>query len=301
MILIVGATGVLGREAAKQLLAAGHAVRVMTRTPDKARDLAALDAEVIRGDLTDLASLANACAGAHAVLATAHALQDMSRHRSEQVDDAGHRALIDAAKAANVERFVYISVIGASPDNPIDFFRTKAQVENHLKASALTHTILRSPAFMEWHVHNLLGKSLIDSGKTTIFGDGNNPINFIAGVDAARFAVLGLTDPRTANRTLAIGGPDNVTKRRVAGLYANHLQHPVTVNCIPTRLLRTMAPIVRPIHPVVSRLMALSVWAETTDQRFDTTALLNEFPMSLVRVDDFVRERVAEAAGTPRH
>src|ERR1700737_3267828 len=133
MILIVGATGVLGREAARQLLAAGHKVRAMARSPDKAEDLKQLGAELVQGDLIDPASLARACRGADAVLAAAHSLMGTGRYSSEAVDDVGHRALLDAAKGAGVKRFVYTSARGVSPDHPVDFFRTKARLEEDVK------------------------------------------------------------------------------------------------------------------------------------------------------------------------
>lgn len=296
MILIVGATGVLGREAVRQLLEAGHAVRAMVRTPDQAAALRAQGAEIVPGDLIDPDSLAKACRGADAVLAAAHALMGAGKYASAAVDDAGHRALMDAARAAGVKRFVYTSARGASPGNPVDFFRTKARLEAHLATSGLSWTILRPSAFMEWHVHNLLGMSLLETGKTVIFGNGNNPTNFVAARDVARFAVIALTDPTMEGKTLEIGGPDNVTKRAVAEMYATFSGRPARVRHVPTGVMRVMSPLLRPIAPVASRLMAMSVWADTTDQTFDARALLAEYPVPLTRVEDFVRERVAQAA-----
>lgn len=295
MILIVGATGVLGRETARQLIAAGHEVRAMARAPAKAADLKAAGAEVVQGDLIDPASLERACSDVDGVLAAAHALMGTGSNRSEAVDDAGHRALVDAAQAAGVKRFVYTSARGASETHPVDFFRTKAGIEQCLVASGLSYTILRPSAFMEWHVHNLLGKSLIESGKTTIFGSGDNPTNFVAASDVARFAVIALTDPATAGRTLEIGGLDNPTKREVADMYARFSERAAKVRHVPTGVLRVMSPLVRSFQPVLSRLMAFSVWTDTTDQTFDPSAMLGEFPMSLTRVEEFVRARVAEA------
>ena len=295
MILIVGGTGVLGREAARQLLAAGHKVRAMTRAPDKAEDLKQLGAEVVQGDLINPASLARACLGADAVLAAAHALMGTGRYSSEAVDDVGHRALLDAAKAAGVKQFVYTSARGVLPEHPVDFFRTKAKIEQHVKASGLNYTILRPSAFMEWHVHNLLGKSILESGKATVFGSGNNPTNFIAACDVARLAVIALTDHGTTGKTLEIGGPSNVTKRQLAEMYATFSGRPVKIRYVPTIVMRVMSPLVRPVQPVLSRLMAMSVWSDTTDQTFDSSAILREYPMRLTPVGDFIRERVAEA------
>lgn len=81
-VAVVGATGSLGREATRQLLASGNGVVTITRTPAKAADLIALGAEVRRADLAEPESLGPAIRGTDAV-----------------VDDAGHRALIDAARS----------------------------------------------------------------------------------------------------------------------------------------------------------------------------------------------------------
>ncbi len=287
-ILIVGSTGVLGREAARQLLVAGHKVRAMARDVEKAADLRAMGAEVIQGDLIDPESLKKACQGVDAVLAAAHQLMGTGKYTSEAVDDAGHRSLIDAAKAAGVKHFVYTSVIGVRPDHPVDFIRCKSKIETYLKSSGLSYTILRPPAFMEHHVHNLLGATIQTTGKTTIYGKGDNPVNFIAGVDVARFAVIALTDPRLKNRAIDIGGPDNLSKNDVVKLYEKYTGRKASVSHVPTGVMKVMGPILRPIQPVLSRLMAFSVWMDTCDQRFDTTAMLKEFPMPLTRVEDFV-------------
>ena len=226
----------------------------MARAPDKAADLKAAGAEVVQGDLIDPASLEPACSDVDGVLAAAHALMGTGSNRSEAVDDAGHRALLDAAQAAGVKRFVYTSARGASETHPVDFFRTKAGIEQCLVASGLSYTILRPSAFMEWHVHNLLGKSLIESGKTTIFGSGDNPTNFVAASDVARFAVIALTDPATAGRTLEIGGLDNPTKREVADMYARFSERAAKVRHVPTGVLRVSASLSFAMQMIAPRL-----------------------------------------------
>jgi len=55
-----------------------------------------------------------------------------------------------------------------------------------------------------------------------------------------------------------------------------------------------MAPIMRPFQPVISRLMSFSIWIDTTNQTFDSTAMLQEFPMTLTRVEDFIREQAVK-------
>ena len=129
LVLVVGASGTLGREAVRALHAAGHRVRGMTRSPERIRVIELLGGEATIGDLTDPPSLARACSGVDAVLAAAHGALGRGRYTSAAVDDAGHRALVDAARAAGVGRFVYVSALGAAPDHPVDFLRTKRSLE----------------------------------------------------------------------------------------------------------------------------------------------------------------------------
>ena len=296
MILVVGASGFLGREATKLLLGEGQQVRAMTRTPAKVEDLKKLGADVIQGDLIDPPSLKRACQGIDRVLAAAHSLLGKGKYKSEAVDDLGHRALIDAARAAGVAHFVYTSVQDARPDNPIDFFRTKGRIEEHLKASGLSYTILRPSAFMEWHAHIFNGKSILQKGKTSLIGTGNKPRNFIAVHDVAQFAIQALTDPKLKNRIIDIGGPQNLSNNQVAELYAKMAGVTPKVSHMPVGMAKVMSIAFRPFHPGLSRIMYMSSLPDDEfREKFDATALLTEFPRHLTTLEEFIRERVAEA------
>jgi NADH dehydrogenase len=179
VIAIIGATGALGSEVARRLLADGRRVAAVTRSPGKAAALASLGADVRVGDLTDRGSLDGALRNAEAVFSAAHSLLGRGRHVSQNVDDAGHRALIDAAVAQRVHHFVYTSVLGASPDHPVAFWRTKFAIEEYLKASGLSHTVLRPAAFMETHAYELLGKAVLKGRTAVILGGGDRPMNFV--------------------------------------------------------------------------------------------------------------------------
>lgn len=294
MILVVGASGVLGREITRQLLGAGHRVRATSRDRAKLADLQRLGAEVMPADLIDRGSLTRACDGVEAVFAAAHSIFGTGKYVSEAVDGAGHRALVEVAKAAGVKRFVYTSARGASSDHPVDFMRTKAAVERYLEDSGLDCTILRPAAFMEWHVHELLGKSIVETGKTTIFGAGVNPTNFIAASDVASFAVEALDGGKAVGTRLELGGPDNICKRDVVRLYEKYLGRPARVRSVPFGAMRVMAPLLRPFQPVVSRLLTMAIWTETSDQTFDPRDLPRH-SIPLTGVDAFVRKQTGTA------
>jgi uncharacterized protein YbjT (DUF2867 family) len=292
MILIIGATGVLGSATAKRLLANGHAVRAMTRTPAKAAELGRLGAEIVQGDLRDVDSLRRACEGVDKVLAAAHSLLGRGKAASKYVDDAGHKQLIDVAKAAGVQHFVYTSGAGVSPDHPVLFARIKYGVEQYLRQSGLSYTILRPTAFMEWHAHIFIGQPILEQGRVTLFGRGENPRNFVAGDDVARLAVIALTDPHAAGQIIDIGGPENWTNMEVVAQYEKLAGRQAKVRHEPLGVLRAMSVLLQPFHPGLSQAMRYSIWTDTEDMTFDPGEMLKRYPMELTTLEAWVRERV---------
>ena len=297
-VAVVGATGSLGREVTRQMLMTGHQVIAIARTPAKAADLEAIGAEVRHADLAEPASLGPAIRGADAVVAAAHALLGRGRNASAVVDDAGHRALIDAAKSERVGQFVYTSVIGVSAAHPIGFWRRKYETERYLEASGLRYTILRPTAFMETHAHELIGKAILDGKPAVIFGRGEQPANFVAARDVAAVAVMALSRPTSTNEVIEIGGPTNLSRHEVAALYARLSGRSPKLRHVSVGTLRIMSALLGPFHPGISEVMRASIVFDTTDQTFDPAQMLRRYPIQLTHLDDFVRDRITET--TPR-
>ena len=270
----------------------------MTRDRSKADELKARGAQIILGDLCDPESLQFAVRGTHAVVAAAHSILGKGDSSSERVDDFGHRALIDAAREAGTAHFVYTSVLGAAPDHPVDFFRTKARVEKYLEESGLTHTIIRPASFMEVHAWELIGKAVATGKRVMLFGPGRNPRNFIAADDAANAVVLALRIPELRGKTLEIGGPENLTARQVVATFEKVSGRRAKVSSLPLPIVRAMSRTIRPVHPGISRIMQLGVVNETTDQTFDAAHMRTRLPIGLTSLEDFARERVQRASTT---
>jgi uncharacterized protein YbjT (DUF2867 family) len=293
-ILIVGATGRLGRPVAKALLEAGHSVRALVRDRARADDLRKLGAEVVLGDLTDVRSLELACKGAERVFACAHSLLGRGETSSAQVDHVGHSALVVAAKAAKVLHFVYTSMLGARADHPIDFARTKHEIEQVVKESGMGWTILRPSAFMECHVHEFNGKMLLDKGFVVLLGRADKPRNYVAVRDVVPFAVDALAADDLAGRTLEIGGPDNLSNTEVAHLYLARAKRGRVFH-LPAGVARAIATVARPVHEGVARIIDLSLLDERQmREEWYPNKLLAEFPRQLTGVEKFIDERVAE-------
>ena len=300
-ILVVGATGALGRPLVQGLRAQGVAVRAVCRHPEQAADLAALGAEVCAGDLTDSASLLRACTGVDRVMACAHGLVGRGAQTSEKVDDLGHRALIATARAAGVQRFVYTSAYGARADHPIDFFRTKFAIEQCLENSGMDCVILQPTAFMEHHAHNFIGKGLLASGRARLIGAGTKPRNFVCARDVAHLAQLALLQDPPPFRRLAIGGPGHYTNLDVVAMYAQAADMAPRAQHVPAALASVLARLVRPLHPGLARVLHLSSLPDAAfDEHFHgVDDVARGLGVAMTPLSEFVRRQVLAAGITP--
>src|SRR5262245_53836797 len=147
MYLVVGATGPvgLGGEICRQLRSAGHPVRALVRptaNADRLANLARIGVELIHGDLRNPRSLNEGCRGIETVISTASMMVSSREGDTvENVDGAGQTDLVDAADAAGVSSFAYVS-FSKNIDQDFPFRHAKRAVEARLKHSRLAYTIL---------------------------------------------------------------------------------------------------------------------------------------------------------------
>jgi uncharacterized protein YbjT (DUF2867 family) len=273
------------------LLDSGHRVRIMTRTQSKADDLKKHGALIVKGDLRDPESLEFALRGVTTVISATHSMLGKGAEALEIVDDEGMRSLIDEAKKAAVQHFIFISVAGAALDHPIDFWQTKARIERYLRESGVNFTIIRPTAFMEMHAYMLIGK-LVESGKRVMmFGKGTNPRNFVAAGDVAKMVVASVDDERLKGETVEIGGPDNLSSNGVAELFGRISGKKAKVTHLPIAAAKAAAIAAKRFHPGVSRVISAAVVFENTDQTFDSREVTSKYPIRLTSLEDWARTR----------
>lgn len=290
MILLAGATGVLGGAIAKQLLDAGRPVRLLARNRSRIDALVARGADVAIGDLTDLASLHRAMTGVTHVITTANAFIVPSRHAIEAIDVRGNRNLIDAARAAAVRQFVFTSASLPDAYMRIDYFAAKRRTEAYLRASGVPYTILRPAAFMEtWAM--VIGEPILKTGATQIFGSGTNPVNFVAVDDVAAIAVLALDRPDAINTDVDIFGPENLTQLEVAGVFERLRGSPAKKRHLPVALMKALPPLIRPFNPVFARQVAAGALMATIPQAVDPLPSRSKWTVPMTRLDDWARAR----------
>jgi NADH dehydrogenase len=221
MILVVGATGLLGSEICRRLREEGEPVRAVVRETSAADKVAALQpagAATVTADLKEPASLARACEGVRRVITTASSTLSRQEGDSiETVDRAGHLQLIQAARQAGVERFIYISIPrDLRYDCPL--FRAKREVEATLASSGVEYTILQANYFMEVWLSPALGFDF-QNGRATIYGDGERPLAWVSYRDVAAFAVDAVRGDAARNKVLLVGGPENLSPHEVVRVF----------------------------------------------------------------------------------
>jgi uncharacterized protein YbjT (DUF2867 family) len=298
MTLVVGATGSLGTEICQRLASAGRPFRAMVRrTSDQAKKdvLKQLGGELVEADLKDRASLDRACQGATAVISTPTAiLSQQSGDTFDTVDLHGQMGLIDAARAAKVGRYVFVSVSGnllKHGDNPL--FAAKQAVENHLKESGLTYTILRPTFFMEIWLSPHLGFDFANA-KATIYGSGQNKISYISLPNVADFAVESLSNPAAGNAVLELGGPEALTQLEVVQTFEEIAGRTLEKQFVPEEALQARKSAAN--NPV-ERTFADITLAAARGDKIDMSETFKEFQVRPKSVREYAETFTSKRIG----
>ena len=286
MILVVGATGLLGSEICRRLRGAGHPVRALMRansSRDRISAVQSAGAATTIGDLKNPASLSLACEGVSAVVTTASSTFSRQEGDSiETVDRQGHLHLIEAAKRAGVRQFVYVSIPpGVRDECPL--FQAKREVEDALVQSGMDYTILLANYFMEVWLSPALGFDYAN-GRATVYGSGEQPIAWVSYRDVAGFAVDTLGNGAARNRMLLVGGPENLTPLRVVRIFEEVTGRSFTVEHVPRGALeKQYAEATDPMSRTFAALMLGYAHGCPMDMR----ETLDSMPRPLTTIRDY--------------
>lgn len=197
---ITGATGGVGGRVAARLAASGHAQRLIVRDPGRAPDFPG--AETAVGSYGDPEAMRSALDGVETLFMVSGS-EDAERLQQ-------HVSAVDAAVAAGVERIVYLSFLGASPEATFTFARDHFWTEEHIQSTGLRHTFLRDNIYTDFLVA-LAGPDGVIRGPA---GDGR--VGSVARDDVADVAVAVLLGEGHDGRTYDLTGPEAITLQRVA-------------------------------------------------------------------------------------
>ncbi len=215
MILITGGTGFLGRHLAPALAEAGLKVRCLVHRQPLPQPLRALGIEEIPGSILEVSSLQPALQGVEQVIHLVGIILETRKRTFETLHVEGTRRLLEAARAAGVRRFVYVSALGARPQDATRYHRTKWEAEELVRASGLPFTIVRpsviygpGDAFISRFARLLRLAPVFPFPRSGRL----QPIHVEDVVACLRAA---LQDPRCLDQTFCLAGPDRLTLEEI--------------------------------------------------------------------------------------
>ncbi len=297
MILLAGGTGRLGTKVVSLLRQRGIELRVLTRDRSRAAHLTGAGVEIVEGDARNPLAVRRAVDGAQTVLSAIHGFAGTKDGSPATIDRDGNRNLIRAAREAGVEHLVLVSVWNASPDHPMDLLRMKYAAEQELKGSGLAWTIIRPSAYMETWCE-VLGRPLLQKGKTRVFGRGRNPINWVSTSDVARFVELAILDPSMRGRTIDVGGPENLTMSEFVEVFRTETASTGRVGHAPLAAMRLMAIAMRLLNPSMARQIQAGAVMDTRPQAFDALETRARYPsIPITRLGEMVRRDFVKSPG----
>jgi uncharacterized protein YbjT (DUF2867 family) len=225
MFLVTGATGALGRRIVREIRQQEKPVRAFIRLASRYSELENRGAEIFIGDLKQDKDIQKACQGVQYIISTHGTGGDV-----QAVHYRANIELIDCAKAAGVQHFVFISVLGVDrgyEDSAV--FKAKREVEKYLQNSGLNYTILRPAGFASSLLP--LAERFRETGLYLLIGDGKNRTSIVSTDDLAKIAVESPTVEGARNKILPVGGPDVLTRDDIARIFGQLFdREPVVIN-----------------------------------------------------------------------
>ena len=205
MILVIGATGNIGKDVVAGLRAKGEQVRAMVRDPEKAKAAGEPGVEYVAGDLGKPESVAAALQGIEKAFLLSPENPDMPEL---------HAKFAAAAKDAGVSHIVRLSILPANPDAPLPLVKWHGEADRSVMESGVPYTILRASYFMQ---NTLGGAATVASNGTLYSAMGEGKVAHIDARDVADVAVAVLTSEGHEGQSYLLTGPEALTMTEVAG------------------------------------------------------------------------------------
>jgi len=295
-ILVIGATGDVGSEAAKIAVGKGYHVRALVRSTSNRDKLgpAKNKIEFIEGDILDKATLEPAMEGVEAlIIAIRLTPGEIKKGRTYQdVEFGGVKNLVEVAKKKWVKKIIHVTAIGVGPQCVSDMYMAKHQSEEEIRNSGISYTIFKPSGmfkdFKFFHIPNVL-----KMGEATKwpFGPIDFHMNPLSHVDLAKCMVDALTNPKAVNKSLEIGGPDCITQgdllnmiAKEAGIKANY-----TEGVSKEQLIEMVKA-----NPQRSFFSAEQIRDFINDTILDHKVIKDMFGIEFQSVRDFIKKAVPE-------
>lgn len=217
LITVFGGSGFVGSQLVHALARRGWRVRVACRRPDRAWKLQTSGSvgqiQAVRCDATRPDEVAAALAGADAAINLIGILFESGRRSFHALHVDAARNIAEACAAANVDRLVHISAIGANPESASDYARTKAEAEMAVREVKPNAVIIR-PSIVFGAGDDFLNRfarMAQFAPALPLIGGGHTRFQPVYVADVAEAIARAATLPQAAGRTFELGGPAVMT------------------------------------------------------------------------------------------
>lgn len=253
MILLTGGTGFIGRSLTRQLVESSHQVRILLRpSPKTPRLPTGVPVEVAVSSLNDVRGLRAAMRDVEAIYHLAGAEGEGGRANLQVVDIEGTRNLAEAAADARVQRFFYISHLGADRASGFPVLKAKGIAEEYIRRSGVLYTILRGSILFGPEDEFTNGLALLLAaapGFLPLPSKGETLVQPLWIEDLVTCLVWALDNPETVNQTYNVGGSEYLSMRQVVKTVMEVTHQPRLMVNWPTQLMRSLTILMEFIFP----------------------------------------------------
>ena len=221
MILVIGATGNIGSEVTRQLVAKGVRVRALVRDRAKAEAVLGTKVQLVAGDLSRPETVAAAMDGADKLFLVTPLHLDQIAMKS---------AAIQAAKPAGVKHIVMSTGIGAGPDAGVEIGRWHGKNQEEVKATGIAYTFLQPTFFMQ---NMLMFAGTIREQGAFYMPLGDSKVSWVDARDIAQVGVVALTEAGHENKEYPITGGEAVSCAEMAAILSDVLDRGVNYVDVP--------------------------------------------------------------------
>jgi uncharacterized protein YbjT (DUF2867 family) len=260
-LLIIGGTGTLGRQMVLQALLKGYPVRCMVRNFRKASFLKEWGVELVYGDLTRPETLPPCFKGITAVI-DASTSRPNELESLKKVDWDGKIALIEAAQAANIQRYMFFSAQNVEQFENIPLMKLKYGIEKKLEASEVPYTIFRLTGFYQGLIEQY-AIPILENLPIWVTNE-NTYIAYMDTQDISKFAIRALQIPQTINQTFFLSGLKGWVSSEIISLCEQLAGQTARVQRIPLIALKS-----------ISNFFGFFEWGQNISDRLAFVEVLN--------------------------
>ena len=292
-LLVIGGTGTLGRQIVLQALTKGYQVRCLVRNFRKASFLKEWGAELVYGDLTRPETIPPCLNGITAIVdastSRANELESLKK-----VDWEGKLCLIEAAKIANIQRFIFFSAQNVEQFDNIPLMKVKNGIEIKLKESSIPFTIFRLSGFYQGLIEQY-AIPILENLPIWVTNE-NTYISYMDTQDIAKFCLRSLQIPQTKNQTFLLSGSKGWVSSEIIKLCEQLAGQKAKVQRVPLFILK-----------LVSQFFGFFEWGQNISDRlafaeiltkennfsnstFDFYKMFKIDPAELIQLDDYFLE-----------